>query len=139
MAVWLFTSVGDGQKIDDVVERLSISRANAAEILSFLKNVQLCTEVDGKFKMKSQHLHLEFGSAFLARHHSNWRLKSLQRIEDLTDQEMMFTSPFSISKKDFLRIREELMKLIKSTSEVIKNSPAEDIACLNLELFWIKK
>jgi uncharacterized protein (TIGR02147 family) len=139
MAVWLLTSIDDGKTIDAVSERLSISRARASEILTYLKNVQLCSEKNGVYQMQSQHIHVEFGSPFLARHHTHWRLKSLERIEDLTEEELMFTSPFSVSKRDFGKIREEVIKLIKNTSAVIKDSPAEDIACLNLELFWIKK
>lgn len=139
MAVWLFTSVDNGQTIDAVSQRLSISRAQASEILTFLKGVQLCAEENGIYRMLSKHLHLEHGSPFLARHHTHWRVKSLQRIEDLSEEELLFTSPFSVSKKDFAKIREEIIKVIKSTSAIIKDSPAEDIACLNFELFWIKK
>ena len=139
LAVWLYLSVDEGQTIENVAQRLFMSRSHVAEILHFLKEVQLCSEENGVYKMQAKHVHLEFGSAFLARHHANWRVKSLQRIDDLTAEEMMFTSPFSISKKDFLRIREEIMKLIKSTSDIIKDSPAEEIACMNFDLFWIKK
>ena len=128
-----------GQSIDAVAQRLSLTRAQAAEILQFLKSAQLCAEEDGLFKMRSQHIHLEYGSPYLGRHHANWLVKSLQRVDDLTEEEMIFTSPFSVSKKDFLKIREQLLQVIKATSAVIKDSPAEDIACINLELFWIKK
>ncbi len=138
MAIWLFTSVSDGQTIESVSRKFAISRVQASEVLSFLKSVQLCKERDGVYQMSEQHIHLEYGSPFLARHHTHWRLQSLKRIDDLTEEELMFTSPFSISKKDFVKIREELLKLIQSTSPIIKDSPAEDIACMNLELFWIK-
>jgi uncharacterized protein (TIGR02147 family) len=139
LAVWLFTSVGKGQTIEAISQHFSVTRAHASEILNFLKTSQLCIEEDGFFKMRSQHIHLGFGSPFLARHHANWRMKSLERIDNLADEEMMFTSPFSISKKDFARIREEIVKLIKTTSSIIKDSPAENVACMNFDLFWIKK
>jgi uncharacterized protein (TIGR02147 family) len=138
MAVWLSTSIRDGQTMDEISQRLSISRAQASRILTFLKEIQLCAEEDGIYRMLFQHLHLEYGSPFLARHHTHWRVKSLQRIEDISEEELMFTSPFSVSKKDLEKIREELIKVIKSTSSIIKGSAAEEIACMNLELFWIK-
>jgi uncharacterized protein (TIGR02147 family) len=139
MAVWLYTSVNAGQTIDSASQRFQISRAQVSEILTFLKNVGLCKEEEGIYQMQSQYLHLEFGSYFLNSHHTHWRLKSLERIENLTEDELMFTSPFSVSKKDFEKIREEIIQLIKSTSKIIKDSPAEDIACMNFELFWIRK
>ncbi len=136
-AVRLFTSVGIGQTMENVALRFSLSRSAASEILIFLKDAQLCIEENGIYKMKEQHTHLEFGSPFLSRHHTNWRLKSVQRSEKLTGEELMFTSPLSISAKDFAKIREELMNTIKLTSKVIKDSPAENIACFNIDLFWI--
>jgi uncharacterized protein (TIGR02147 family) len=138
LAVWLYTSVEDGQTLESVAQRLSLSRAGASEILHFLKTTQLCTEENGIYKMGTQHVHLEFGSPFLSQHHTNWRLQSLQRIENLNEEEMMFTSPISISRKDFQKIREELVGIIKKTSGIIRDSPAEEIACLNIDLFWLR-
>lgn len=137
--VWLFTSLDDGQTLDAVADRLGVSRAKASEILGFLKGAGLCAEEKGKFVMKTQLMHLEQGSPFLSRHHLNWRMKAMQRTDDLTEQELMFTSPISISREDFGRIREILVEVIKKTSPMIKDSPAEDVACLNLDLFWIEK
>lgn len=139
MAVWLYTSIADGVSVDDIANRFILPRAKIMEVLTFLKNAQLCAENEGRYQMLSQQLHLEYGSVYLARHHSQWRIKSLQRMEDITEQELMFTSPISISRKDFMKIREELVRLIKSTSQIIKDSPAEDVACLNLELLWVQK
>ena len=137
--VWLFTSVEDGQTMEAVAEKLSLTRAKTAEILAFLKSTQLCLEENGKFRMNTQHIHLGVNSPFLSRHHLNWRMKAMQRADDLNEEELMFTSPISISRKDFKKIREEIVALIKSTSTIIKHSPAEDVACLNLDLFWIKR
>ena len=138
-AIRLFTSVGDGQTLAASVEKFSMPRAEVAQILNFLKEARLVSEEEGVYRMIAAHTHLEFGSPFLGRHHTNWRVKSIQRTDDLTSEELMFTSPFSISRKDFLRIREELTELIKSTSRTIRESPAEDVACLNMDLIWMKR
>ena len=52
---------------------------------------------------------------------------------------ILFTSPVSLSKEDFIALREEMTQFIKNFLEKIKDSPAEDIACFNLDFFWIKK
>lgn len=138
LAVWLFCSVDNGQNVESISKRLNITPIQTKDIIDFLLSVGLCSNESGIYKMQSQHIHAEFGSLFLGQHHTNWRIKSLERINDLDAEELMFTSPFSISKKDFLTIREQFVKLIKSTSKTIKDSPAEDIACMNLDLVWIK-
>lgn len=138
MAIWVYISVGNGQTIEQICQQFNLERALVNEVISFLINSRLAKEENGKYKNLHQHIHLEYGSPYLGRHHANWRVKALEKSEKMTNEELMFTSPFSVSKKDFERIREELVKTIQTTSKIIKKSPEEDIACLNLDLFWIK-
>jgi hypothetical protein len=49
---------------------------------------------------------------------STWRVKALQRAELLTDEELMFTAPLSISEKDFAYLREEIVKLITKSPQI---------------------
>ncbi|MGE3759736.1 MAG: TIGR02147 family protein [Pseudobdellovibrionaceae bacterium] len=134
----LYTSVGKGKTIDEIAERFDIPRARAVEALRFLASVGLCKEEEGRFKMGAQRTHLEKGSPFLIKHHTNWRIKSLERAESVSDDELMFTAPLSINKKDFARVREEIMGLIKKVSETIKDSEADDVGSLNIDLLWLK-
>jgi uncharacterized protein (TIGR02147 family) len=136
-AIRLFTSVGEGKTVAEVAERFRLPRTLVSEILAFLKGAGLCSEAEGRFGLGQRQTHLEFGSPFLSRHHTNWRLQSIRRAEGLGAEELMFTSPFSVSREDFAKIRSDLLQLIKRSSALIKDSPAEEIACMNLDLFWI--
>lgn len=138
MAVWIFIAVDGGQTLDAITEKFKISRALAKEVTEFFMSCGLAISEGNKFKNKHQHIHLEFGSPYLSRHHMNWRVRSLERVDDLSPEELMFTSPFSVSRKDFMKIREEIIKVIQTTSMIIKESPEEDVACMNFDLFWIK-
>ncbi len=139
VSVWLYTSVGGGQDLESISKRFDIPRARAVEILRFLIDTGLCKLENNLYLMGPQSIHLERGSTFLGKHHINWRVKAIQRSEDLNADELMFTSPISLSKKDFSILREQIMGLIKTASDRVEKSPAEEIACLNLDLFWIKK
>lgn len=66
-------------------------------------------------------------------------MKAISRGEELSESELMFTGPVSLSKKDFEILREETIAFIKSFLDRVHASPAEEIACLNLDFFWIKK
>ena len=136
-AIRLWTSVGDGKTLDEVAQRFSLPRAKAIKILQFLAEIQLCTEINGRYKMGAQRIHLDRKSPFITKMHSNWRIKSIEASESLDDTEMMFTAPLSVSKKDFEQIREQLVALIQSVSEKVTASDPEDIACLNIDFFWI--
>ncbi len=139
MATWLFLAVDGGQSLESVVQRFSIPRTEATDIINFLKSIGLCVQEDEIYKVQSQYIHLEFGSPFLGRHHSNWRVKALQRIDDLSEEELMYTVPFAINREDFARVRENLLQVIKSSMKTILDSPSKDLACMTIDLFWIKK
>ncbi|MGZ6442070.1 MAG: DUF4423 domain-containing protein [Pseudobdellovibrionaceae bacterium] len=110
-----------------------------AEIMDFLKASQLVNENNGKFTMGTQSTHLESSSPHIHKHHSNWRIRAIQASENLSDEELMYTVNVSLSKADFIVLREELVTLIKSFLKKVHDSPAEEIACLNLDWFWIRQ
>lgn len=61
----LLTSVEGGQDTEAIRQRFHLTRVPTLQILQFLKDAQLCEEIQGKFKMISTRTHLEFGSPFL--------------------------------------------------------------------------
>ncbi|MDG0817192.1 TIGR02147 family protein [Bdellovibrio svalbardensis] len=136
-AIHLFCSVGNGQSLESILKKFEISRQRAQEILQFLLSNGLCIQKNGLYMMGTQSTHVEKGSPFLIKHHSNWRIAAIQKSENIADNEMMFTANISLSQKDFAKIRETLMQTIQEISETVKASPAEEIANLNIDLFWI--
>lgn len=137
-AIRLYCSLDDGKTIDEVCERFSIERIKSLEILQFLVNAHLCTNEGGIYKLSSQKTHLEQGSLFLLRHYSNWRIKAIQRSENLGKKELMFTAPFSISFSDFEKIREEFLSIIQKLYATVGETTPQNIACVNIDLFWVK-
>lgn len=83
--------------------------------------------------------HLEQGSPHPLRHHSNWRIRAIRKSEELTERELMYTVLGSLSKGDFASLREEMVAFIKAYLAKVHASPAEDIACFNLDFFWIDR
>lgn len=139
-AIRLYTSLDDkGKNLQDIANRFDISLERARKILDFLTRTGLCKSEGGQFTVGTQSTHIDKTSPHFLKHHNNWRFQSILRSESISDQELMFTSPVSLSKDDFLLLREEMTQFIKSFLEKIKESPAEDIACFNLDFFWIKK
>ena len=140
MLVRLYTSVGDrGKTSIEIAQRFGLSNLRCAEILKFLVDGGLCDEKEGYYTMGAQTMHLSKNSPHLLRFQTDWRMRALHQSEDLSDVELMFTAPVSLSKKDFEVLREEIVLFIKSFLKTVHNSPAEEVACLNLDFFWIKK
>ena len=139
-AVRLYTSTDAiGKSLDEIATRFELTRARASEILNLLVEAGLCRLVQERYMMGLQKTHLEQGSPHLLRHHANWRLRAMHYSEDLSDKELMYTVPVSLSKKDFDVLREQMVEFIQKFLKTVHDSPAEDIACLNLDFFWIRK
>ncbi len=139
-AIRLFTSTHpSGRRLEEMVERFELPRAKVVEVLDFLCAGGLVVEEKGKYKMSVQRTFLAQGSPHLLKHHSNWRIKAIQRSDRLNEEELMFTSPLSLSQSDFAKIRDQLAEALKNVSGIVKDSPAEEVACLNVDLFWVNK
>lgn len=137
-AIRLFcTTESDGKTIEQIGERFLLSRQAVVHHVQFLLEAGLLIVEKNKYKMGVSRTYLERDSIHLSKHHTNWRLQSIQRIENLSDDELMLTAPISISKEDFILVREEISALIKSVTERVKKSPAEQVACLNIDLFYV--
>lgn len=139
-AICLFVTIGErGKSIIEIAERFEMTRAKTSEMLRFLTKSGLCVVEDDHYKMGLQKTHLEADSPFLARYHSSWRLRAIQRSENLGADELMYTAPVSLSKKDFDILREELVIYIQNFLKRVHDSPAEEVACLNLDFLWVTK
>jgi uncharacterized protein (TIGR02147 family) len=133
--VRLLSSIEGFQNIDQISEYFGIPKTKVAKIIDFLLHQGLCVAEDGKIKMGPKQTHLEADSPLIQRHHSNWRLKAIQRYEKLTEKELCYSGPMSIGRKDFERIREMLTQLIQQTTKIATDSKEETLACLNIDWF----
>ncbi|MEK6774486.1 MAG: TIGR02147 family protein [Bdellovibrionota bacterium] len=135
VAVWVSSSIEKKQSLAQVAERFKITREHAEAILLFLTEVGLCIESDGYYSMNETHVHIPNESFFVTKHHINWRMKAIQKMDTRTTNELFFTAPMSVAKKDFSIIREKITKIIKEIVDTAKDSEAEEVVCLNIDLF----
>ncbi|MFN9066918.1 MAG: DUF4423 domain-containing protein, partial [Bdellovibrionales bacterium] len=136
-AIRLSCSIGEGLTIDEITEKLKISRSQVLSAIEFLRESGFVKQNGARFEIGTQYTHLGKDSPYLNRHQSNWRVKALQKIDHLTDQELMYTAPFSISEKDFPVLREQMVGVIQEFLKTVKASEGELVACFNLDLFRI--
>lgn len=134
-AIWVSTAIEDGQTLTQIAERFRITRSKAEEIVSFLLQTGLCNENKGVLSIGEAHIHIPNESPLVVKHHTNWRMKAIQKMDTRESAELFFTSPMSIAKKDFEAIREKLNVALKGIVDVAKDSPAEEIVCLNIDFF----
>ncbi len=136
-AVHLLTDIPELQTPEALSVATGLSLKRVREILEFLENSGLCRVVEGRYQPSQLRTHIDKGSPLAARHHTNWRLRSIESIETLTDRDLAFTAPLTISAKDAGEIKSLILKFIEDATGVIADSPSEEGYCLNIDWFKI--
>jgi uncharacterized protein (TIGR02147 family) len=130
----MMCSLRDPLSVEEIAAHLQISGERAKVVETFLLRTGLIVETDGRLNMGPFNTHVRAESAWSTRHHLNWRTRNLNKIEHITKEELSFTAPFSCSAKDFKRIKESILELIKETSSVVGKTTPEHVYTLCIDL-----
>ncbi|MEN0057977.1 MAG: hypothetical protein AAGB31_04030 [Bdellovibrio sp.] len=103
------------------------------QILDFLVRTGLVVHKNQFYKMGPLRTFVGRDSPMVARHHTNWRLKAIERSSTVSEKELMFTGPLTCSRKDGEHIREMMASLIQEVSEMVKDSPSEEFLYLGMD------
>ena len=137
-AVHIFTSLHEkGVTLDEVSKRFNLGKSKIAEVLQFLVSAGIITEKSAKYQVGVKSTFVEQGSPHLLKHHSSWRLRAIQKSEKLAETELMVTGQYSLSRRDFLHVREKFTEIIKSINQTVSETNPEEIVCFNLDWFWL--
>ncbi len=134
--VRLLTGIVNFQKTEDIARYLDLSVSRVQEILDFLTSRGLCKTSGNKYIRTDKNTHIDAHSALVVRHHQNWRSKSLILLEKMSLEDLAFTAPVSISKKDLPKVRTILLEAISNIAKIVEDSPSEEVMYLGVD--WIK-
>ncbi|HXH73357.1 MAG TPA: TIGR02147 family protein [Bacteriovoracaceae bacterium] len=137
--VWLATSIKDLKHEASLSQNFDIPHEDILRIVDFLLEKNLCERADNGLRMKVNKIHVPSDSPLVMNHHINWRIKSLDFVRSVTPEELAFTAPFSVSKKDFAVIKSRLLDTIQEISKIVSESEPEVVACLNLDHFFVSR
>jgi hypothetical protein len=137
IAIWAYVSIGDGKTLEEIANHFSLPQKKVREVLEFLIETQICKMEQGLYTHHLNRTHIEKSSPHFRQHHNNWRIRSIQKLDLQNAEDLNFTAPLSLSKKDFDKIREEMMALIQSVYKTVKDTDPENIYCINMDFFSI--
>jgi uncharacterized protein (TIGR02147 family) len=133
--VRLCTSIDGLQTAEKISHRLEISLPRVQQILDFLTSRGLCDYKNGQYVRTTHNTHVEAHSPLSIRHHQNWRSKSLDLLDHTAADDLIFTAPVSLSRRDFMKVRSILLTAISELSKVVEDSPSEELAFVGID--WI--
>ncbi len=136
-AVHVMLTIPEFQNKENLSKHLGLSLKRTSEILEFLVTIGLVMKKDGgKYEVGTSRIHLGSDSPLISKFHTNWRVKSIQSLEkDKIADDLHYSSAITISQSDIFKIKSLLIKYIEELKQIIKDSPAESVHCLNLDFF----
>lgn len=141
---WLYsalrvaTSIPTLNTSSALAKYFNLSNEITEEILAFLTHKGLLERQGETYRYSKQsQILLPAGHPMTIRHHSNWRVKTLQALENRNPQDFHYSYLVTISEDDSLKIRSFLVEMIKEIIQRTEPSPPESIYSLGLDFFKI--
>jgi hypothetical protein len=134
--IWALTSIPGNQTPDAAAQYFGLPKHLVNQVVSFLVSTGLCVEKGGLLGPGTTYVHLEADSPFIARHHAIWRQKALERHPVLSESEIAYSSPMSISRQDAERIRTLITEWVEQVNKIRDPSPCEELYFINID--WVK-
>jgi uncharacterized protein (TIGR02147 family) len=131
----LLSSVKNFNSPDSISSYFDLPLSTVNRVLDFLVQTGLCKLENGHYKMGPKSTHLESSSPLVTRHHMNWRVKGMEKMGNISQEELFLSLPASLSEKAMKEIRAELVKTIERITEFIDTASEDQLACLNIDFF----
>jgi len=134
-AIRTLASLEEYSNRKEIIEKVGLPFDKGNKIVEFLIAKGLCIEENSTLKSGPARTHIGPDSPHLWRHHTNWRLKNMDRHKKLTKEEFMITAPLSISKKDMFLVKEKLMYFLEELGSTVEQTTPEQVSCLTID--WV--
>lgn len=121
---------------EEISEVIGLPVVTIARAVEFLISRGLLVMKNAKFEVGDTLTYVGRDSPFVNKHHLNWRMKAMQQLEHVPDDELVFTNSIAISAADFVRVREELVAFLEKYKAIGDPSPSEQVCFLNID--WRK-
>lgn len=135
-AIHLLTALKGFHTRELIAEKLHLPLQIVNRVVEFLLDVGMLEERQNRLVMGESSTYVDRDSLLISRHHKNWLERISQQLHDVQNEELAFTNIITLSSKDFLRIREELVQVVEKFRAIADPSEPEELCCLNID--WVK-
>lgn len=137
---WFYSAIHMGsyiphlQNTEKMRRYLDLDKASFNEAIEFLASRNLINLEGEKMTPGKMNLYVETSSVLMSQYHNSWRLKLMEEYKKRKETDLNFTLCFSISDKDFSKMRQDILKLIEENLKMIETSKEEKLGFLCIDL-----
>jgi uncharacterized protein (TIGR02147 family) len=134
-AIYVLSAIPAYQTIGSLAEATKLSLNQVKEIVEFMIGIGLLQEQKGRVIRGPTHVHLGNDSELILKHHSNWRFHTINHLQFLDQDDVHYSSCISLSQDDAFRVKESLLRNLKSNVEIISKSPEEVAYVMSFDFY----
>lgn len=134
-AVWLMSAIPGCGDPRYMAKKLKIDEESIAQIAKFLVAVELCRWDGSILAVGPRSIRLESDSPFLETFLQNWRLRSVEIVSSRKPSDFFHSEAMAVGSGVAERVKELLKETVAQIREMLKEAPADDGKCLNIDWF----
>lgn len=124
-ALHVLVSIPSINTIPALARCLHLSEDQISEALNFLIRIGLIKKNGAQFEALAQNIHLEDGNPLINRHHTHWRLHTINNFNNTQIEGIHYSSAVSLAKADVVKIKSALLACLKENLASIAKSKEE--------------
>lgn len=140
-SAWYFLAVQIGLTIphwrnhEVLAKNLGLPMARTADVLQFLCEAGLVKKAGSQFHPTETQIRLGKDSHHILKHHSNWRIKAMESLENEELHDLHYSGVVSLSAADVSRVKNLLLDQLKENLKIIGASKEERLYAMNIDFF----
>jgi Mn-dependent DtxR family transcriptional regulator len=144
-SAWYFLAAHIGltipawQSHEQLSKKLGLSASRTAEILKYLCEIGLVEKKGSQFIPTETEIRLGKDSHHILKHHTNWRVKAIESLENEEIHDMHYSSVLSLSESDVIKIKNLLLDQLKDNLKIVAASKEEKLFGLNIDFYNLVK
>lgn len=135
-AIHMILTIPEFQDVDSIAKRLNLSHTLVQNEVLNLQKMGLAESKDNnQWNITKKQIHLNPKSSLSEVNLSNWRQIASTRVFTKDPQSLHFSGVYSLSKKDYQKIKNILLEILSDIKQIIEPSREEEIAYFGIDYF----
>lgn len=134
-AIHILLTIPEFRDVQPIAKRLGLPVAVVQESLERLSKMGLAVRRKSEWHPGESDIHLPKHSVLTSMNHSNWRARAVLDAYKQDGAGIHYTAVHSLSRADFEKIKEMVLKFLDDTRAVVRPSKEEELACMTLDWF----
>lgn len=126
-AIHVAASLKHIQTKEQITSALGLPAKTVSEVLEFLTQIGVLKKTGNQYRQGEVSLFIDKQSPFINKHHSNWRVKAIQSLDQVAEKDFHYSGVITCSEEDKVLIKEILMQAVQEIRTLVKNTNKEEV------------